>query len=78
MEARKESDYSKFAPFLQQWVDVSHQKAAAIDPNAPVYDVLLDDYEKDMTSERLDKIFTQVQCFGCICSKTTRAAGQFT
>eukprot|EP00877_Chromochloris_zofingiensis_P002211 jgi/Chrzof1/11991/Cz06g17100.t1 len=61
VEARKESDYSKFAPFLQQWVDVSHQKAAAIDPNAPVYDVLLDDYEKDMTSERLDKIFTQVR-----------------
>lgn len=59
--ARKESNFSKFAPFLQQWVDVNKQKAAAIDPAAPAYDVLLDDYEKGMTSARLDEIFAEVR-----------------
>ncbi|KAF6265951.1 putative carboxypeptidase [Scenedesmus sp. NREL 46B-D3] len=61
VSARKESDFSKFAPFLQQWVDVNKQKAAAIDPSLPVYDVLLDDYEKGMTSARLDEIFAEVR-----------------
>jgi carboxypeptidase Taq len=60
VSARKESDFSKFAPFLQQWVDVNKQKAAAIDPSLPPYDVLLDDYEKGMTSARLDEIFAEV------------------
>jgi Zn-dependent M32 family carboxypeptidase len=60
VSARKESDFSKFAPFLQQWVDVNKQKAAAIDPSAPAYNVLLDDYEKGMTSARLDEIFAEV------------------
>lgn len=110
--ARKASDFSAFAPFLQQWVrrcspatnsvigavagcinrgiwvwsplvcscsvclvillmtlahhhphqvDINRQKAAAIDPNAPVYDVLLDDYEKGMTAARLDEVFAEVQ-----------------
>lgn len=62
--ARKESDFSKFAPFLQQWVDVNKQKAAAIDPNLPAYDVLLDDYETGMTSARLDEIFAEVRIRG--------------
>ncbi|KAF8071085.1 thermostable carboxypeptidase 1 [Scenedesmus sp. PABB004] len=59
--ARKASDFSAFAPFLQQWVDVSRAKAAAIDPAAPPYDVLLEDYEKGMTSDRLDAIFAEVR-----------------
>lgn len=59
--ARKASDFSQFAPYLQQWVDVNKQKAAAIDPAKPAYDVLLDDYEKGMTSARLDEIFAEVR-----------------
>eukprot|EP00878_Enallax_costatus_P001574 GHUV01001725.1.p1 GENE.GHUV01001725.1~~GHUV01001725.1.p1 ORF type:complete len:544 (+),score=156.71 GHUV01001725.1:74-1705(+) len=59
--ARKASDFSQFAPYLQQWVDVNKQKAAAIDPAKPAYDVLLDDYEKGMTAARLDEIFAEVR-----------------
>eukprot|EP00195_Chlamydomonas_chlamydogama_P008941 CAMPEP_0202902440 /NCGR_PEP_ID=MMETSP1392-20130828/16855_1 /ASSEMBLY_ACC=CAM_ASM_000868 /TAXON_ID=225041 /ORGANISM="Chlamydomonas chlamydogama, Strain SAG 11-48b" /LENGTH=516 /DNA_ID=CAMNT_0049589201 /DNA_START=125 /DNA_END=1675 /DNA_ORIENTATION=+ len=59
--ARKESNFSKFAPFLQQWVDVNKEKAKHIDPSRPAYDVLLDDYERGMTAERLDEIFSQVR-----------------
>jgi carboxypeptidase Taq len=61
VSARKASDFSRFKDYLQQWVDVSLQKAAAIDPSRPAYDVLLDDYEKGMTSARLDQIFQEVR-----------------
>jgi Zn-dependent M32 family carboxypeptidase len=39
VSARKASDFSRFKDYLQQWVDVSLQKAAAIDPSRPAYDV---------------------------------------
>lgn len=39
MSARKASDFSQFKEYLQQWVDISLQKAAAIDPSKPAYDV---------------------------------------
>lgn len=61
VEARQNADFSKFAPFLQQWVDVSLEKAKYIDPNRNAYDVLLDDFEKGMTSARLDEIFAEVR-----------------
>jgi carboxypeptidase Taq len=61
VSARKASDFSQFQPFLQAWVDLNREKAAAIDPSRPAYDVLLDDYEKGMTSARLDAIFTEVR-----------------
>jgi Zn-dependent M32 family carboxypeptidase len=35
-------------------------QAKFIDPNGNPYDVLLDEYEKGMTSARLDEIFTEV------------------
>jgi carboxypeptidase Taq len=66
VEARKASDFSKFAPFLQQWVEVNQQKAKYIDPNTSAYDVLLDDYEKNMTSARLDEVFTQVRSWALL------------
>ncbi len=48
-------------------MDLSKEKAAAIDPHAPPYDVLLDDYEKGMTSKRLDEIFTTVRLAAACC-----------
>ncbi|GFR49967.1 hypothetical protein Agub_g12106, partial [Astrephomene gubernaculifera] len=61
VEARKSADFSLFAPFLQQWVDISKEKARLIDPCRPAYDVLLDDYEKGLTSARLDEVFSEVR-----------------
>eukprot|EP00199_Chlamydomonas_sp_CCMP681_P000758 CAMPEP_0119102174 /NCGR_PEP_ID=MMETSP1180-20130426/1012_1 /TAXON_ID=3052 ORGANISM="Chlamydomonas cf sp, Strain CCMP681" /NCGR_SAMPLE_ID=MMETSP1180 /ASSEMBLY_ACC=CAM_ASM_000741 /LENGTH=520 /DNA_ID=CAMNT_0007086417 /DNA_START=67 /DNA_END=1629 /DNA_ORIENTATION=+ len=61
VEARKSNDFSKFAPFLQRWVDLNREKAAFIDPSIPAYDVLLDEYEKGMTSARLDEVFIEVR-----------------
>ena len=61
MKAREAADFSLFAPVLQEWVDLLKKYAAAIDPTLPGYDVLLDDYEKGMTSSRLNEIFTEVR-----------------
>lgn len=61
VEARKATDFSKFAPYLQEWVDVRRESARLIDPTADPYDVLLDDYEKGMTGARLDEIFEEVR-----------------
>ena len=55
--ARTAKDFSMFAPTLQAWIDLNQEMCAAIDPSKPVYDVALDDYEKGMTTARLDEIF---------------------
>lgn len=60
VKARDEADFSQFAPVLQEWVDLLKKYARAIDSSRPIYDVLLDDFEKGMTSSRLDEIFTEV------------------
>jgi len=61
VEARKESDFSKFEPFLEQWVDLSRRKAAMIDPKRPAYDVLLEEFEPGMTAARIDEVFAEMK-----------------
>ncbi|KAI7846262.1 hypothetical protein COHA_000242 [Chlorella ohadii] len=61
VKARQDSDFSQFAPVLQEWVDLRREKARLVDPSRPVYDVLLDDYEKGVTAARLDEVFGQVK-----------------
>lgn len=45
VEARKASDWSKFAPYLSQWIQLTKEKCQLIDPDRPAYDVCLDEYE---------------------------------
>lgn len=40
------------------------ETSALIDPARPAYDVALEEFEKGMTSARIDEIFMQV---GCLC-----------
>ncbi|KAK9857243.1 hypothetical protein WJX84_005190, partial [Apatococcus fuscideae] len=61
IKAREAKDFSKFAPKLDEWVQLSREIARSIDSSRPPYDVLLDQYEKGMTMERLDPIFKQVE-----------------
>ncbi|KAL4858840.1 Thermostable carboxypeptidase 1 [Chlorella vulgaris] len=61
VKARQASSFEQFAPVLQEWVDLRREKAALVDPSGPVYDTLLDDFEKGMTSARLDEIFGEVK-----------------
>eukprot|EP00891_Asterochloris_glomerata_P006465 jgi/Astpho2/6465/Aster-06934 len=61
VKARTASDWSLFAPCLEEWVDLIREQCAAIDPTRPAYDVCLDEFEKGMTTQQLDKIFAQVR-----------------
>ena len=58
--ARGESNFAKFAPVLEEWVSLIKETSALIDPSRPPYDVALEEFEKGMTSARIDEIFTQV------------------
>eukprot|EP01116_Phalansterium_solitarium_P025691 TRINITY_DN9948_c0_g1_i1.p1 TRINITY_DN9948_c0_g1~~TRINITY_DN9948_c0_g1_i1.p1 ORF type:complete len:536 (-),score=202.83 TRINITY_DN9948_c0_g1_i1:6-1613(-) len=59
--ARKESDFAKFAPVLKQWIEIRREQARCIDATLPVYDVLLDEYERGLTADRIDTIFAEVK-----------------
>ena len=41
-------------------MDLIREQCKAIDPTRPAYDVCLDEFEKGMTTQQLDKIFAQV------------------
>ncbi|CAL5221981.1 g4264 [Coccomyxa viridis] len=59
--ARGESNFAKFAPVLEEWVSLIKETSALIDPSRSPYDVALEEFEKGMTSARIDEIFTQVK-----------------
>lgn len=59
--ARKNKDFQAFAPVLGELVELAKQRAAAIAPDKPAYDVLLDDYEPGMTMARLDPVFARLK-----------------
>lgn len=58
--ARAEKDFSKFAPILEEWVALVRESSQLVDPSRPAYDVALEEFEKGMTSARLNEVFTQV------------------
>ena len=62
--ARSESNFAKFAPILKEWVSLVKETSGLIDPSRPAYDVALEEFEKGMTSARIDEIFTQVSDMG--------------
>ena len=60
-KARTENDFPAFAPWLEKMLDLKRQYAAAIDPQKPIYDVLLDDFEEGMTGAVLDPLFAALK-----------------
>lgn len=60
-EAKQKSDYAMFAPYLERLIDVSRRFAAYKDSGRPVYDVLLDTYEKGASTATLDPFFATLR-----------------
>lgn len=56
-EAKEKSDYALFAPYLEKLIAYRRRFAAYKDDTKPAYDVLLDGYEKGMSTETLDPFF---------------------
>jgi carboxypeptidase Taq len=60
-KARKENDFSLFAPVLQEWLEIVREEAAAVDPELDVYDFCLDKYERGATRKSLDPFFASIK-----------------
>lgn len=59
--AKEKSDFAMVVPVLEEWINLLKQKAQLMDPNRPAYEVLLDDYERGMTVQRLDQLFVDLK-----------------
>ncbi len=60
-EARAASDYAKFAPWLEQILDLSRETATLRGYKESVYDALLDEYEPGMTASDVRGMFEAIK-----------------
>ena len=61
VEAREKKDFSLFAPVLEEWVALLKEKCRFVDPNVPPYQLLIDDYERGMQTQRFDELFEKLK-----------------
>jgi carboxypeptidase Taq len=59
--ARKKSDFSIFAPFLEKIIEKNKEKAILLGFSDTPYDGLLDEFEPGMTSAQLTPLFARVR-----------------
>ena len=60
-EARQRSDFSRFLPVLEQNVELKHRYVECFEPTDELYDVLLDDYERGMTTAEVRTVFDELR-----------------
>ncbi len=61
IEARRESDFALFRPWLERTVALKREQAAALGFQDSPYDALLDEYEPEMTARELEPLFGELQ-----------------
>ena len=61
LQAREESDFSVFAPALKNIVSLKLEEASAVAGDGDPYDVMVDDHEQGMTSDRLAVMFDEMR-----------------
>lgn len=60
-QAKATNDFALFAPHLKTLIEYNRRFAGYWDSSKPAYDVLLDQYEKGLTMEELDKFFSTLR-----------------
>ena len=60
-DARKASDFSRFAPDLEKLIDLSRQRAECWGYEACAYDALIDDFERGARSAELATLFGELR-----------------
>ncbi len=60
-KAKSENDFASFAPYLRRIFDTNRRFAGYYRPGVPAYDVLLDQYERGLTSEKADEFFAALR-----------------
>jgi len=61
VQARKESNFAIFVPYLRQIVDLMIEKAEALGYKESIYDALVEDFEPGMKTTRIKKIFAELR-----------------
>ena len=61
VEARAESDFSKFLPHLERNVELKRRYVECFEPAGEAYDVLLDDYEHGTTTAEVRTVFDRLK-----------------
>ena len=62
VDAKEKNDYESFKPFLMQVIDYTKKYYRYIYPDADnLYDCMLNDYEKGIKSEFIDKLFEELK-----------------
>lgn len=56
-QAKEKSDYALFKPYLEKMIAAQKRLMGYMKPDKPVYDALLDRYEKGLTRQRCDVFF---------------------
>ncbi|MDO4568220.1 MAG: carboxypeptidase M32 [Clostridia bacterium] len=60
-EAKEKSDYETFKPCLAKLIETTKRFSGYTDPGVPVYNALLDQYERGLTTDELDAFFALVK-----------------
>lgn len=60
-EAKERANFSIFRPFLEKIVELCIRKAKALGYEDRIYDALLDEYEPDMKTAHVEKIFADLK-----------------
>jgi carboxypeptidase Taq len=60
-EARAASDFSRFRGALERHIELRHRYVACFEPADHPYDVLLDDFEPDLTTAELKPLFASLR-----------------
>lgn len=61
VQARKDSDFEAFAPWLKKVMALKKREAECLSEGGSLYDALLDEYEPGMTSARLSDLFADIR-----------------
>jgi len=60
-KARDDSDFPEFQPYLEKLVELNVKKAEALGYEERIYDALLDQYEPDMKTSQVERIFSHLK-----------------
>lgn len=60
-EAKKNNDYNAFKPYLEKVIELTKKYYSYISSNKDLYDVMLNEYENGLTSDIIDKLFSELK-----------------
>lgn len=61
VEAKLSDDFSKIEPYLEKIVSFNKRVASLVNPEMDAYNYWLDEFEKGLSTEKLDKFFDRVR-----------------